>query len=94
MGDDRDQGGAGLIAAGHICGGVALLILPPALGLAGFVCGTITLTKGRTGHGIAKIIVSVCREVPRGRGAGLTGGLTVAEVFRPRQSRALASETT
>lgn len=50
---------SGLIAAGYICGGLSLFILPPALGLAGLVCGIINLTKGQTGHGIAQIIISV-----------------------------------
>lgn len=59
--DDVDPTGNinGLIVAGYICGGLSLLILPPALGLAGTVCGIVTLAKGKTGHGIAQIIISV-----------------------------------
>ena len=49
----------GLIAAGYICGGLSLLILPPALGVAGTVIGIVNLTKGSVGHGIAQIIISV-----------------------------------
>lgn len=49
----------GLIAAGYICGGLSLLIFPPAFGLAGIVCGIVNLVRGSTGHGIAQIVISV-----------------------------------
>jgi hypothetical protein len=48
-----------LIAAGYICGGLSLFLLPPALGLAGIVCGIVNLVRERTGHGIAQIVISV-----------------------------------
>ena len=48
-----------LIVAGYVCGGLSLLFLPPALGLAGTVCGIMNLVKGHTGHGIAQIVISV-----------------------------------
>jgi hypothetical protein len=51
--------GNGLIVAGYICGVLSLFLLPPALGLAGTVCGIVNLVRGRTGHGIAQIIISV-----------------------------------
>jgi len=49
----------GLIVAGYICGFLALAIFPPALGIAGLVIGILNLTKGRTGHGIAQIVISI-----------------------------------
>jgi hypothetical protein len=49
----------GLIVAGYVCAGLSLLLLPPALGLAGIICGIINLTRGQTGHGLAQIILSV-----------------------------------
>lgn len=48
-----------LIVAGYVCGGLSLLIFPPALGLAGTVCGIMNLVKGNVGHGIAQIVISV-----------------------------------
>jgi hypothetical protein len=53
------QPNTALIGAGYICGGLSLVVLPPALALAGIVCGIINLTKGSTGHGLAQIIISV-----------------------------------
>jgi len=49
----------GLIAAGYICGVIALLFFPPGFGVAGLVIGIVNLTKGRTGHGIAQIVISI-----------------------------------
>ena len=54
-----DESNSGLILVGYVCCFVALLFLPPAFGLAGFVIGIVTLTKGRTGHGVVLIILSV-----------------------------------
>lgn len=59
MSDSQANDGKALLIAGYLCGGLSLLILPPALGLAGLICGIITLVKGRVGHGIAMIIISV-----------------------------------
>ncbi len=59
MADENANHNSTLIVAGYTCGGLSLFILPPALGLAGLVCGIINLTKGQTGHGIAQIIISV-----------------------------------
>ena len=59
MTDDFEKPNSGLIVAGYICGGLSLLLLPPALGLAGTVCGIINLSRGYTGHGIAQIVLSV-----------------------------------
>lgn len=53
------NGGTGLVAVGYVCGVLSLLILPPALGISGLVCGIINLVRGRTVHGIAQIIISV-----------------------------------
>ncbi len=49
----------GLIAAGYMCAGLSLLILPPAFGLAGFIIGILNLVKGSTAHGIIQIILSI-----------------------------------
>jgi hypothetical protein len=51
--------GTTLVSAGYICGLLSLLIFPPALGLAGLVCGIMNLANGRIGHGIAQIIISL-----------------------------------
>ena len=56
---NSSESSTGLIIAGYICGFLSLLIIPPALGLAGTVIGIINLTKGSTGHGIAQILISV-----------------------------------
>jgi len=50
----------GLIVAGYVCGFLSFsLVLFPALGIVAFVCGVILMTKGRIGHGIAIVIISV-----------------------------------
>jgi len=51
--------GAGLIVAGYVCGGVALLFCPPGFGIAGIVIGIVNITRGAIGHGIAQIGISV-----------------------------------
>lgn len=51
--------GTGLIVAGYVCGGVALLFCPPGFGIAGIVIGIVNLTRGAVGHGIAQIVISV-----------------------------------
>ena len=53
------ESNAGMNAAAYICGFLALLIFPPALGLIGTVIGIINLTRGRIGHGVAQIMISV-----------------------------------
>jgi curved DNA-binding protein CbpA len=50
---------AGFIAAGYICGILALFILPPAFALAGFMIGLVNVSKNRIGHGVAQIVISV-----------------------------------
>lgn len=50
---------AGFIAAGYICGLLALFVLPPAFALAGVVCGLVNLAKGRTGHGVAQVAIAI-----------------------------------
>ena len=56
--DTRNKEGQKLIAAGYICGILALFIFPIGFGLAGVVIGIINLTKGRVGHGIAQIVIA------------------------------------
>jgi hypothetical protein len=72
MTEENKNSGKGLIAAGYICGGLALLILPIPLGLAGFAIGVVNLTKGRTGHGVAQMIISAA--------CGLIGALLGAAI--------------
>jgi hypothetical protein len=48
-----------LVIAGYVCGGLAFLVFPPGLGLAGTVIGVVNLTKGRLGHGIAQVVLSI-----------------------------------
>jgi len=73
-----------LIAAGYICGMLALLVFPPGLGVAGTAIGIVNLTKQRTGHGIAQIVISVTCAI-----FGMMIGPSVAEGYR----QALASST-
>lgn len=55
----KTQSGKGTIVAGYICGFLAILILPPILGIAGLILGIVNITKGNAGHGIAQIIISI-----------------------------------
>ena len=50
---------SGLILAGYCCSFISLLFLPPAFALAGFVVGVVALAKGRVGHGLTLIVLSV-----------------------------------
>jgi hypothetical protein len=50
---------SGLILAGYLCCFMALLFLPPAFALAGFVVGVVTVAKGRVGHGVILVVLSV-----------------------------------
>jgi hypothetical protein len=52
-------GSKGIITGGYVCAAISLLFLPPGFGIAGLVLGIIALTRGRTGHGIAIIVLSV-----------------------------------
>ena len=54
-----NSGGGGVIAAGVVCALVSLLFLPPAFGLAAFVCGIVGVAKGNVGGGIVVIIMAV-----------------------------------
>jgi hypothetical protein len=53
------KGSSATVVAGYVCAGLSLIIFPIGLGIAGLVLGIINVTKGRTGHGIAQIILSV-----------------------------------
>jgi uncharacterized membrane protein YvbJ len=57
IGKRKQEGGVskGLLWAGYLCP----IFLPFAGFLIGLVIGIILLTKGRTGHGIAQILISV-----------------------------------
>jgi hypothetical protein len=68
------KSGGGLIAAGYVCGLLAIAILPIPLGITGFVLGIVNLTKGSTGHGIAQMIISLT--------CGLVGALFGAVIGR------------
>ena len=54
-----EQDGVGLIVAGYVCAGLSLVVLPPVLGLAGFIIGIVNTTKGRVAIGVSQMIVSV-----------------------------------
>jgi hypothetical protein len=54
----KDDSG-NLVTAGYILGLLSLLFCPPGLAAAGFVCGIVNVVQGRTGHGLAQIILSV-----------------------------------
>lgn len=49
----------GLIIIGYVFAVVSLLFFPVFFSPAGVVVGIITLTKNKTGHGIAHIILSI-----------------------------------
>ena len=51
--------GGGLVVVGYILAFLSLIVIPIPLGIAGFVVGIVNLTKGKAGHGIAQIILSI-----------------------------------
>jgi hypothetical protein len=55
----KAESSVALVFFGYICALLSLLVLPPAFGLAGLIIGIINLTRGRIGHGIAQIVLSV-----------------------------------
>jgi len=72
----NEKSSTGLISAGYICAFLALLIVPPFLGLAGLIIGIVNLTKGNTGHGITQIILSaVCAIIGMQIGAAVSTAL-------------------
>ena len=64
------KSGSGVVVAGYICCFIALLFLPLAFAIAGFVCGVVALTKDRVGHGVILIVLAVA--------CGITGMFTGA----------------
>ena len=54
----KQQAETSLLIAGYTCALVALLFLPSAFALAGFVIGIIVLIRGRVGHGVALIVLA------------------------------------
>jgi len=54
-----DAGAHGVVAGGYVCSLLALLFFPPFLALAGFICGIVALAKGKVGHGIAILLLSL-----------------------------------
>ena len=60
IGSSNPSGGSNtLVISGYLCAIISLVFLPPAFGLAGMVIGIINLTRGKVGHGIAQIVLSV-----------------------------------
>lgn len=55
----HETGGNGAVAGGYICSLIALAIFPPFFSLAAFVCGIVALVKGKLGHGIAILLLSL-----------------------------------
>lgn len=53
------KAGRRLIVAGYACAVAALGFFPLGLGLAGAVIGTMNLTRGRTAHGVAQIVMGM-----------------------------------
>lgn len=49
----------GIVVGGYICSFVSLLFLPPAFGIAGLVLGIICLARGKIGHGVAIVVLSI-----------------------------------
>lgn len=48
-----------MIPIGYVCAFGSLVLFPPGLGLAGVVVGIVNVTRGRAGHGVAQIALSV-----------------------------------
>ena len=55
----HETGGNGAVVGGYICSLIALAIFPPFFSLAAFVCGIVALVKGKIGHGIAILLLSL-----------------------------------
>lgn len=55
----KKEENTGLVIAGYIVAFLALFIYPVVLLIAGVVIGIVTITKGRTGHGVAHIFLSL-----------------------------------
>ena len=69
-----DGGASGAVAGGYICALISLLLFPPFFALAAFVCAVVALVKGKIGHGVAIIILSlVCGIIGMAIGAAVTG---------------------
>jgi hypothetical protein len=50
-----------LVVGGYLCAAGSLLFFPPFLGLAGVICGAVTMRRSQGNNGLAIIIVSfVC----------------------------------
>jgi hypothetical protein len=47
------------VPTGYVCAGISLFFLPPLFALIALGCGIYNATKGRTGHGIAQIILAI-----------------------------------
>jgi hypothetical protein len=47
------------VPAGYICAGISILFLPPLFALIALGCGIYNASKGRTGYGIAQIILAI-----------------------------------
>ena len=68
-------GASGAVAGGYICALISLLLFPPFFALAAFICAIVALVKGKIGHGVAIIILSlVCGIIGMAMGAAVTGG--------------------
>lgn len=53
------QSSQSFITAGYLAPFLALIVFPPAFGLLGVVLGIVNLVRGRAGHGVAQILLSV-----------------------------------
>jgi hypothetical protein len=47
------------VPVGYVCAGISLLFLPPLFALIALGCGIYNASKGRSGHGIAQIILAI-----------------------------------
>jgi hypothetical protein len=53
------------VPVGYVCAGLSILFLPPLFALIALGCGIYNASKGRSGHGVALIVLAVM--------CGLTG---------------------
>jgi hypothetical protein len=73
-GASTGQADQSLIVAGYVCAGVALILLPPILALAGLIIGIVNVNKNQVQHGVAQIILSIV--------SGIIGTILSYAVFR------------
>ena len=47
------------VPVGYVCAAISLLVLPPLFALIALGCGIYNASKGRSGHGMTQIVLSI-----------------------------------